>query len=128
MDEDLQASVEPDSYCCLLDEGQRCQNLATTATWSKRANKNIGSKLKLFTDPEAGHKYICEHHNSVVYQMKAKRRRRDSDDDSDLPQMEIDFSQLQMNTLRRYKRHFKLQVKPGMNKAQLAEVSSMCWF
>ena len=52
MDEDLQASVEPDSYCCLLDEGQRCQNLATTATWSKRANKNIGSKLKLFTDPE----------------------------------------------------------------------------
>ena len=35
---------------------------------------------------------------------------------------QIDFSQLQMNTLRRYKRHFKLQVKPGMNKAQLAEV------
>ena len=42
--------------------------------------------------------------------------------------LQIDFSQLQMNTLRRYKRHFKLQVKPGMNKAQLAEVSSMCWF
>lgn len=35
--------------------------------------------------------------------------------------LQVDFSQLQMNTLRRYKRHFKMQVKPGLNKAQLAE-------
>ena len=35
--------------------------------------------------------------------------------------VQVDFSQLQMNTLRRYKRHFKMQVKPGLNKAQLAE-------
>lgn len=27
-----------------------------------------------------------------------------------------------MNTLRRYKRHYKLQTRPGLNKAQLAEV------
>ena len=27
-----------------------------------------------------------------------------------------------MNTLRRYKRHYKLQTRPGFNKAQLAEV------
>lgn len=37
------------------------------------------------------------------------------------PSVQVDFSQLQMNTLRRYKRHFKMQVKPGLNKAQLAE-------
>lgn len=32
---------------------------------------------------QVGHKYICEYHNSVVYQMKAKRRRKESDDDSE---------------------------------------------
>ena len=28
----------------------------------------------------------------------------------------IDFSQLQVGTLRRYERHFKIPAKPGMNK------------
>ena len=112
---------EVDSCCCLLDEGERCQRSATTATWSKRATKTLGMKLQLSPDPTVGHKYICEHHNSVVYQMRAKRRRKDSDDDSDQPSMDVDFSLLHMNTLRRYKRNFKLQIKPGLNKAQLAE-------
>ncbi|KAK2494056.1 hypothetical protein MC885_020601 [Smutsia gigantea] len=31
---------------------------------------------------------------------------------------------LQVNTLRRYKRHYKLQTRPGFNKAQLAETVS----
>lgn len=44
-------SLEADSFCCLIDEGVRCQNLAITATWSKRANKNVGAKLNLITDP-----------------------------------------------------------------------------
>lgn len=35
---------------------------------------------------------------------------------------EVDFSQLQMNTLRRYKKHFKVVTKPSLNKAQMAEV------
>lgn len=35
---------------------------------------------------------------------------------------EVDFSQLQMNTLRRYKKHFKVITKPSLNKAQMAEV------
>lgn len=34
----------------------------------------------------------------------------------------MDLFQLQVNTLRRYKRHFKLQTRPGLNKAQLVEV------
>ena len=36
--------------------------------------------------------------------------------------LQVDFLQLQMNTLRRYKRHYKLQLKPGTNKIQLVEV------
>ena len=39
--------------------------------------------------------------------------------------LQVDFLQLQMNTLRRYKRHYKLQLKPGTNKIQLVEVC-MC--
>ncbi|XP_067154009.1 histone deacetylase complex subunit SAP30 isoform X2 [Apteryx mantelli] len=34
----------------------------------------------------------------------------------------VDLYQLQVNTLRRYKRHFKLQTRPGLNKAQLVEI------
>jgi hypothetical protein len=35
---------------------------------------------------------------------------------------QVDFCSLQVNTLRRYKRHYKLQTRPGLNKAQLVEV------
>ena len=36
--------------------------------------------------------------------------------------LQIDFFAMPVNTLRRYKRYYKLQTRPGMNKAQLAEV------
>lgn len=55
-----------------------------------------------------------------------QRRTKDSEDDSneaenDAP--EVDWFQLQVNTLRRYKRHYKVPTRPGLNKAQLADVS-----
>lgn len=65
-----------------------------------------------------------------------QRKRKDSEDDSnetdrdtlslqererDAP--EVDLFQLQINTLRRYKRHYKVPTRPGLNKAQLAEVT-----
>nr|XP_023492050.1 histone deacetylase complex subunit SAP30 isoform X4 [Equus caballus] len=37
----------------------------------------------------------------------------------------VDLYQLQVNTLRRYKRHFKLPTRPGLNKAQLVEVNKV---
>ncbi|XP_064404987.1 histone deacetylase complex subunit SAP30L-like [Halichondria panicea] len=55
--------------------------------------------------------------------MRSKRKRKDSEEESDF-QPEVDFLQLQMNTLRRYKRHYKLQLKPGTNKIQLVEAIS----
>ncbi len=38
---------------------------------------------------------------------------------------DVDLYQLQVNTLtlRRYKKHFKVPVRQGMNKMQLADVS-----
>ena len=40
--------------------------------------------------------------------------------------LDVDLYQLQMNTLRRYKKHFKVPVRQGMNKMQLADVSLYC--
>uniref|UniRef100_A0A1B6CVL7 Histone deacetylase complex subunit SAP30 Sin3 binding domain-containing protein n=1 Tax=Clastoptera arizonana TaxID=38151 RepID=A0A1B6CVL7_9HEMI len=72
----------------------------------------------------ARHIYICDYHKSVIQSARSKRRRKDSEDDSnetdtDIP--EVDLFQLQVNTLRRYKRHYKVATRPGLNKAQLAD-------
>lgn len=62
----------------------------------------------------------------MIQSARMKRKRRDSEDgdgspdgDEDVP--EIDFFQMPVNTLRRYKRHYKLPARPGMNKAQLSD-------
>lgn len=62
----------------------------------------------------------------IIQSARTKRRRKDSEDDSnetdtDVP--EVDLYQLQVNTLRRYKKHYKVSTRPGHNKAQLADVS-----
>lgn len=79
---------------------------------------------------QARHTYICDYHKQVIQCARSKqqqqRRRKDSEEDSgetdnDLP--EVDLFQLQVGTLRRYKRHYKVSTRPGLNKAQLADVS-----
>lgn len=80
--------------------------------------------LSLFS--QAHHIYICDFHKGRIQCARTKRRRKDSEDDSnetdtDLP--EVDLYQLQVNTLRRYKKHYKVATRPGINKAQLADVS-----
>lgn len=67
----------------------------------------------------------------IIQCARTKRKRKDSDDDSnetdtDVP--DVDLFQLQVNTLRRYKKHFKIPTRPGMNKAQLADVSRILSF
>lgn len=75
---------------------------------------------------KAHHIYICDFHKGRIQCARTKRRRKESEDDSnetdtDLP--EVDLYQLQVNTLRRYKKQYKVATRPGMNKAQLADVS-----
>lgn len=77
---------------------------------------------------QARHIYICDFHKGRIQCARTKRRRKDSEDDSnetdtDIP--EVDLYQLQVNTLRRYKRFYKVSTRPGMNKAQLADVSTI---
>ncbi|KAK3100697.1 hypothetical protein FSP39_023901 [Pinctada imbricata] len=117
-----------DQICCLIDNNNRCTNQAGNASYSKRIQKTVQQrKLKLVRDDSVSHIYICDFHKSVIQSVRTKRKRKDSDGDNDsldgaedLP--EIDFFQMPVNTLRRYKRHYKLPTRPGMNKAQLADI------
>ena len=111
-------------YCCLLENSRPCNRPASNASYSKRIQGTVAQrKLKLQLDPKAEHNYICEFHKSVIQTVRTKRQRQDSEDSvGDTGNADtVDFFQLQMNTLRRYKKHFKVTSSPGMNKAQLAD-------
>uniref|UniRef100_A0A2K5MPV8 Histone deacetylase complex subunit SAP30L n=1 Tax=Cercocebus atys TaxID=9531 RepID=A0A2K5MPV8_CERAT len=114
--------------CCLIEDGERCVRPAGNASFSKRVQKSISQKkLKLDIDKSVRHLYICDFHKNFIQSVRNKRKRKTSDDGGDSPEHdtdipEVDLFQLQVNTLRRYKRHYKLQTRPGFNKAQLAEV------
>ncbi|KAJ6668680.1 hypothetical protein lerEdw1_012163 [Lerista edwardsae] len=114
--------------CCLREEGERCSRAAGNASFSKRIQKSISQKkVKIELDKSARHLYICDFHKNLIQSVRNRRKRKGSDDDGDSPVQdvdtpEVDLFQLQVNTLRRYKRHFKLQTKPGLNKAQLVEI------
>uniref|UniRef100_A0A8B9CJX7 SAP30 like n=1 Tax=Anser brachyrhynchus TaxID=132585 RepID=A0A8B9CJX7_9AVES len=117
--------------CCLIDDGDRCVRPAGNASFSKRIQKSISQKkLKLDIDKSVRHLYICDFHKNFIQSVRNKRKRKTSDDGGDSPEHdtdvpEVDLFQLQVNTLRRYKRHYKLQTRPGLNKAQLAESSAL---
>ncbi|XP_071951732.1 histone deacetylase complex subunit SAP30L-like [Antedon mediterranea] len=114
--------------CCLVDDGERCSRAAGNACYSKRIAKTVQQrKLKLNIDHSVRHIYICDYHKAVIQSVRNKRKKRESDEergispDREFDAPEVDLFQLQVNTLRRYKRHFRLQTKPGLNKAQLTE-------
>ncbi|KAL1129863.1 hypothetical protein AAG570_012807 [Ranatra chinensis] len=116
----------PDQICSLFDDSSRCRRPAGNASYSKRIQKIVTQRrLKLHLDRNARHIYICDYHKGMIQSARTKRRRKDSEDDSnetDTEFPEIDLYQLQVNTLRRYKKHFKLSTRPGLNKAQLADI------
>lgn len=116
--------------CCLMDDGVRCKRPAGNACYSKRIAKTVQQrKLKLNIDHSVRHIYICDFHKSKIHSVRSnKRKRKASEDDgggspihdTDVP--EVDLYALQVNTLRRYKKHYKIATKPGLNKAQLADI------
>lgn len=112
--------------CCLVDGGERCTQTAGNAAYNKRIMKTVAQrKLRLHIDSTSSHNYICEYHKGVIQSVRVKRKRRDSDEDSpdhDHDQPEVELYNLQVNTLRRYKRHYKISTRPGLNKAQLVDI------
>jgi histone deacetylase complex subunit SAP30 len=97
------------------------------ASYSRSVQLTVAQRrLRIALDPAAGHAYICDHHKNIIQAVRRSRPRRVSEDDSGDPEDEeegadIDLMQLQINTLRRYKRQFKVSARPGLSKAQLAE-------
>lgn len=113
--------------CCLVEDRERCTRLAGNASYSNRIQKTVQQrKLKFTVDHSANHIYICNYHKNMIQNLRAKRKRKDSERNGSVsenngPRPEINFFQMPVNTLRRYKRHYKLQTRPGLNKAQLAD-------
>lgn len=114
--------------CCLIEDGNKCRRPAGNASFSKRIQKTVQRKLKLSLDSLARSQFICDFHKSKIQSARSKRQRtlRHSDDsgDSDSENPEVDFGGLQVQTLRRYKKFYKVSTRPGMNKAQLADLIS----
>ncbi|KAM9081674.1 histone deacetylase complex subunit SAP30 isoform 2-T7 [Megaptera novaeangliae] len=126
------AGPGPGQLCCLREDGERCGRAAGNASFSKRIQKSISQKkVKIELDKSARHLYICDYHKNLIQSVRNRRKRKGSDDDGgdspvqDIDTPEVDLYQLQVNTLRRYKRHFKLPTRPGLNKAQLVEVNKI---
>lgn len=122
------AGPGPGQLCCLREDGERCGRAAGNASFSKRIQKSISQKkVKIELDKSVRHLYICDYHKNLIQSVRNRRKRKGSDDDGgdspvqDIDTPEVDLYQLQVNTLRRYKRHFKLPTRPGLNKAQLVE-------
>ncbi|KAF2346025.1 Histone deacetylase complex subunit SAP30 Sin3 binding domain [Trinorchestia longiramus] len=130
----------PFKLCCLYDDEEKCTRDAGNAAYNKRIQRNVAQrKLKLHLDPESPHNYICEHHKHLIQSVRMKRKRRDSDEElmepeqhtapsttmsagSSLDTPEVELINLQVNTLRRFKKHYKISTKPGLNKAQLVDI------
>lgn len=74
---------------------------------------------------QAYHTYICDFHKGIIQSARSVLKRKESDneptEDKSIPDINLDC--LSLNTLRRYKRFFKVHTKPGINKTQLAEVN-----
>ena len=90
--------------------------------------------MKLSLDSFARSQFICDFHKSKIQSEKIRSKRhqravnRDTDSGSDSETGEMisgpDFYSLQVQTLRRYKKYYKVSTRPGLNKAQLAEIVS----
>lgn len=113
--------------CCLIDDGAKCKRPAGNASFSKRIQKTlVQKKLKLTIDVSARSQFICDTHKLKIQSARTKRTRPRSDEsesDNECP-VEVEFYSLQVQTLRRYKKFFKVSTRPGLNKAQLAEIVS----
>lgn len=117
--------------CCLIDDGVKCSRIAGNASFSKRIQKGISQrKMKLSLDSFARSQFICDYHKSKIQSARSMKRHqrttvsRDSDSGSDSESPEVDFYSLQVQTLRRYKKFYKVSTRPGLNKAQLADIIS----
>eukprot|EP00049_Salpingoeca_infusionum_P010784 m.186064 g.186064 ORF g.186064 m.186064 type:complete len:149 (-) comp14746_c0_seq2:2475-2921(-) len=97
--------------CSLIDKGHRCTRPSINASITKRAWKAIQAKTdQLQPDPEATHSRICRHHKdftSTILPVRSSKKAKRPSTDADMPQ--VNFSLLSTTTLKRYRKHYKLE-------------------
>ena len=111
--------------CCVVDQGTRCVQVASSFSFTKRARRKMQAKaIEMSVDESVGHTYVCLHHRGLINTLvpantssrsSDKRKRRTPEDDPI-----VNFNALSMTTLKRYKKHYKLEDKT--TKAELASV------
>ena len=135
-------SQDVKQYCCLLDAGKRCHRVAGNASFSRKINKMAAQKgLKLNTDINCKHIYICDYHKNLIQRgrpAKVVRKqqpvsddentsdsfpRRSSDSDPSVAKqcVEAAVKTMSLNVLKRYKQIYKVSGK-GTNKMHLQEL------
>ncbi|XP_067944043.1 histone deacetylase complex subunit SAP30L-like [Watersipora subatra] len=130
--EESAADVEgatTEQLCCLVENSKPCMFKAGNASYGKKIQRTVQQrKLKLEINEKINHTYICDRHKEMIHSLRQiKPRKRPGSDRDSSPEVEskrrpdVNFLQMPVNTLRRYKRHYKLQTKPGLNKNQLSE-------
>lgn len=129
-------------FCCLQEKGVPCTNAATVNVTSKKLNKALGQNDHgLSLNPTLHHSSICVKHKELLQSSRPTRRKRRAPSDINPPvqvvhhqpppspvdetnimdNLELELGHLPLLTLRKCRKYFKLQVKTGTNRQQLAE-------
>ncbi|KAL5267343.1 hypothetical protein ACHWQZ_G004404 [Mnemiopsis leidyi] len=131
-------------FCCLQEKGVPCTNAATVNVTGKKLNKALGQNDHGLTlNSSLHHSSICVKHKELLQSTRPTRRKRRAPSDNNPPvpvvqqhhqpppspvdetnimdNLELELGHLPLLTLRKCRKYFKLQVKTGTNRQQLAE-------
>eukprot|EP00123_Amoebidium_parasiticum_P014672 comp22592_c0_seq1/m.34613 comp22592_c0_seq1/g.34613 ORF comp22592_c0_seq1/g.34613 comp22592_c0_seq1/m.34613 type:complete len:158 (-) comp22592_c0_seq1:468-941(-) len=117
------ASTEPENaICCVIDEKGRCETPAGITSFTKRMQRGAKQKkIDLRADETVGHSRVCAQHRQMLLtlrqQIEPKKRKAEEGGDEEI---QVDFTTLHIQTLKRYKRHYKLNLANNVGKAELA--------
>ncbi|VVC37921.1 Histone deacetylase complex subunit SAP30, Sin3 binding domain,Histone deacetylase complex subunit SAP30 [Cinara cedri] len=117
---DFFEGVPYENLCCLQENKLRCHRQAGNASYSKRIHK-IVIELKLHLDNVAKHICICDYHKNMIQrEIRDRNQRKATALQEKAPK--VDFSQLSIRTLNRYKKFRNIETKPSTKKSQMIEI------
>eukprot|EP00126_Sphaerothecum_destruens_P008166 Sdes_comp20111_c0_seq1m13133 len=114
--------------CCLIDHKKKCVRAASNAIYSKRIQDAASEKkLKLTFDKKSPHLRICVFHKNMISSVRKEKKAAAAaavltgvPSQSPIPSS-VDFNQLHVTALKRYKRHYKLPTRHNLNKSDLVD-------
>lgn len=104
---------------------QHQMNLEMLSNQSRLPNNHAAMMNCIPMRPGTQLAHYPDHHSNQMVPMDTINMKYVNTGGDSIPSssggVDVDLQQLQVNTLRRYKRHFRVQTRPGLNKLQLAE-------